>query len=198
MRRGLFVWLGGVLLFVLVVALTLLLTIGRFLESSAQLPVKADLVVALGGDAGNRAIKAHELYRDGYAPFVLLTGIEGGDPQTRPYYLNWRASFLVARGVPQEAILIDSISANSWEEAANTRRLMDSRAWARVLVVSDPPHLRRLDWVWTKAFEGSRKEYRLIAAPMQDWDASRWWRNEKSAQFVLMEIIKLAYYKVAY
>lgn len=198
MRRGLVLWLGSILLFFLAVAVAILLSVGRFLAAPAQIPQKADLVVALGGDAGERVRKAFELYRDGYAPHVLLTGIEGGDPVTRPYYLNWRAEVLVAQGVPQVAIVFDMTSANTWEEAANTRRLMDLRGWKRVLVVSDPPHLRRLDWAWDKAFKGSGKRYLLIAAPMEGWDARRWWQNEKSVQFVLMEVIKLAYYKLAY
>ena len=28
----------------------------------------------------------------------------------------------------------------------------------RVIVVSDPPHMRRLSWVWGKAFEGSGQD----------------------------------------
>jgi uncharacterized SAM-binding protein YcdF (DUF218 family) len=198
MRRGLFLWIGGILVFFVVVAVAIALNIGRFLEAPGQIPEKVDLVVALGGDAGARVRKAFELYRDGYAPYVLLTGIEGSDPGTRTYYLDWRAQYLVKRGVPQGIILFDLASTNTWEEAVNTRRLMDLRGWARVLVVSDPPHLRRLRWVWDKAFEGSGKQYRLIASPMVGWDANRWWQNERSAQFVLMEVIKLVYYKVAH
>jgi len=63
-----------------------------------------------------------------------------------------------------------------------------------VLVVSDPPHLRRLDHVWGKVFAGSGIQYRLIAAPMEKWDAARWWSNEASAQYVVIEYIKLGYY----
>jgi hypothetical protein len=52
--------------------------------------------------------------------------------------------------------------------------------------------------VWNKAFEGSGKEYRLIAARMEGWNANRWWQEEKSAQYVLTEVIKLAYYQFAH
>ena len=86
------------------------------------------------------------------------------------------------------------ISTNSWEEAVNTLRLMRERNWERVLVVSDPPHLRGLDWAWGKVFEGSGKEYRLIAAPLEGWDPERWWQNDASARFVVSEVKKLAYY----
>jgi hypothetical protein len=62
----------------------------------------------------------------------------------------------------------------------------------------NPANLSRLDWVWAKVFEGSGKEYRLVAAPLEGWNPGRWWENDKSAQYVFTEIIKLAYYRVAH
>lgn len=171
---------------------------GYFLDASSQQPERADLIVALGGDNGGRIKKVAELYMQHFAPYVLLTGMEGSPAEPRSYYLNWRARFLVERGVPENMLMFDAHSASSWEEAVNTLRLMRERNWQQVLVVSDPPHLRRLDWVWGKVFEGSGKEYRLIAAPLEGWNPGRWWENDKSAQYVFTEIIKLAYYRVAH
>jgi len=182
-----------------VATLVLLLSqAGSFLAVSSQALDKADLVVALGGDNGSRTRKAAELFDQGLASYVLVTGLEGSFADTRSFYLNWRARFLTERGVPDDAVLFDALSANSWEEAVNTLRLMREKNWQRVLVISDPPHLRRLAWVRGKVFEGSGKEYRLIAASMEGWSPGRWWENDTSAQYVLMEIIKLTYYKVAH
>jgi len=68
----------------------------------------------------------------------------------------------------------------------------------RVLVVSDPPHMRRLSWIWGKVFEGSGKEFTLVACEMEGWDAARWWRISSHAQFVFSEYFKLAYYLYEY
>jgi uncharacterized SAM-binding protein YcdF (DUF218 family) len=183
---------------VLLLAGGALATVGHFVSRPADTPAKAELIVALGGDSGNRVRLAQQLYADGYASSILLTGIEFGEPLVRSAYQEWRAAFLVGRGVPARAILFDNRSSNSWEEATNTAVLMQRKGWRTVLVVSDPPHLRRLSWVWGKAFAGSGLEYRLIAAPMVGWEAGSWWRDEKSGQFVLMELIKLGYYLVKY
>jgi uncharacterized SAM-binding protein YcdF (DUF218 family) len=183
---------------VLIPSIGVLIMAGRFVSGPADTPTKADLIVALGGDAGNRVREAQRLFAEGYAPRILLAGIEFGDPLVRPAYLEWRAAFLAARGVPANAVLLDNQAGNSWEEATNTLALMRAQSWRSVLVVSDPPHMRRLSWVWGKVFEGSGLEFRLIAAPMPGWEAGAWWRDEKSAQFVLMELIKLAYYFVKY
>jgi uncharacterized SAM-binding protein YcdF (DUF218 family) len=171
---------------------------GHFLALSSQEPIKADLIVALGGDSGGRIKKVAELFNESLAPTILLTGMEGGAAETRSYYLNWRARFLEDRGVPKSRLLFDAVSANSWEEALNTLRLMQKRDYQRVLVVSDPPHLRRLAWVWGKVFDGSGKEYRLIAARADYWNPDRWWRDDKSSHFVITELIKLVYYYVAH
>ena len=101
---------------------------------------------------------------------------------------------MVDGGVPEQALLLDRRSMNSWEEAVNTLKLLQSMKLDRVLVVSDPPHMRRLSWVWGKVFEGSGKQFTLVASEMPDWDEARWWRTSTSAQFVFGEYIKLAYY----
>jgi len=165
---------------------------GFFLDRPAQAPESADLIAPLGGDGGDRARLAAELYRRGFAPKVLLAGREGGQAA------DWRAGFLLGQGVPLQDLLFDGRSANSWEEAVNTLRLMRERNMRRVLVVSQPPHLRRLDWAWGKVFAGSGKEYRLIASPMAEWDAAHWWRNAASAQYVAKEYLKLGYYWMAH
>ncbi|MEW5771876.1 MAG: YdcF family protein [Pseudomonadota bacterium] len=171
---------------------------GRFVSGPEDAPARADLIVALGGDGGNRVREVLRLYATNHAPRILLTGIESGDPLTRPAYLEWRAKFLATQGVPASALLFDTRSGNTWEEAGNTLALMQQHGWHRVLVVSDPPHLRRLSWVWGEVFAHSGLEFRLVPSPMPGWEAGAWWRNEKSAQFVLMELIKLTYYLAKY
>lgn len=199
MKRGpsLFFWFGA---FVLAGAIALFagfLAAGHFLEAPAQAPVKADLIFALGGDNGARADRVLELYRKGFAPKILL-GVEGAHSKTRATYLGWRARYLIDAGIPESALLQDTSSANSYDEATRTLRLMQAMKLNRVLVVSDPPHMRRLAWVWGRVFAGSGKEFVLVASGMEDWDAAHWWRTSPNAQFVFGEYIKLAYYLVQY
>jgi uncharacterized SAM-binding protein YcdF (DUF218 family) len=150
--------------------------------------------VVLGGDDGGRLVRGLGLYRGGYAPTVVLTGIEHGNRMTRSAYLTWRAEFLVRQGVPRSALRYDTESDNSYEEAANVRSLMEKHGWRSVLVVSDPPHMRRLSWTWERVFRGSGRHYVLVPSEPDWWAPQDWWRDEKSGAFVLMEYIKLAYY----
>ncbi|MEB0164716.1 YdcF family protein, partial [Glaciimonas sp. CA11.2] len=92
-------------------------------------------------------MKALDLYKLGYAPKILITGIDGGEPQIRPAYLTWQALFFAQQGVKKNVLLFDTESANTWQEALNTKKLMEQQGLHHVIVVSDPPHMRRLSWV---------------------------------------------------
>lgn len=65
-------------------------------------------------------------------------------------------------------------------------------------MVSDPYHMRRLSWTWARAFEGSGLEFSLVSTAPKYWNPDGWWHDEKIAPFVIMEYIKLAYYRVKY
>ena len=155
-------------------------------------------MVVLGGDAGDRGLTAARLYAAGMAPRVLLTGLEASPPEVRRAYLHWRVHVLAEAGVPQERLEYDAESGNSWQEAVNTRRMMEARGWHRVLVVSDPYHMRRLSWTWRRVFADSGLKYSLVASSPAFWKPDVWWRDEKSGQAVIAEYIKLAYYLVKY
>ncbi|MEX2164523.1 MAG: YdcF family protein [Sulfuricaulis sp.] len=186
-------WLIGVVVF-LALIIGLGSQAGRFLEGASQSPERADVLVVLGGDSGDRTLKAIQLYKTGLAPRVLLTGVEDSPFEARKAYLTWRAQMLVDAGVPPDAVLLDIRSANTMEEAVNTRQLLVERGWRKALVVSDPPHMRRIDWAWRKAFAQSGLEYRIVASQPRWWTPDSWWTHERSAQAVITEYIKLCYY----
>jgi len=154
--------------------------------------------VVLVGDVGDRTLAAARLYAAGVAPRVLITGLDASPAQARMTYLDWRAQMLVECGIPTDRIIHDVESANSWQEAVNTRRSMEVQGWRRALVVSDPYHMRRLSWAWGRVFEGSGLTYSLVASSPAFWKPDAWWRDERSAQSAITEYIKLVYYLFKY
>lgn len=166
---------------------------GHWLEAPGEPPVPADAIVILGGNDGDRALRALSLYRDGYAPKIVLTGLEHGNAAP-PANLTWRAEFLVAHGVPKSALRFEVYSDNSYEEATQVLALMRRQGWRTVVAVSDPPHMRRLAWTWRRVFQGTGLRYALVPSAAAWWTPERWWRDEHSGAFVISEFIKLAYY----
>jgi uncharacterized SAM-binding protein YcdF (DUF218 family) len=174
------------------------LNVGHWLSAPRSVPTHGDLIVALGGGGIERLQIALKLYEEGYAKRILLTGLDHVQGRNDHHYQHWRSQFLLNGGVPSEALLFDHESANSYEEANKIALLMKSQEWKSALVISDPPHLRRLAMVWGTACYQHGLEYRLIATESPTWNAARWWRDKVWAKFVGMELLKLTYYTVVY
>jgi Uncharacterized conserved protein len=194
-RNRIFLVYRAALATALFLCLTFLLPF--LLQLPAGTPVKADAIVILGGGKGDRVAKALDLYRVGYAKNLVLTG-RLSRPKKVSEVHDLRAEFLINRQVPADDISHLSPSENSWEEAQSSLRMMQQRGWERVIVVSDPPHMLRLSYVWGKAFRGSPMHFALVATEPAWWNPLMWWGNKTSSSFVLSEILKLGYYVIAY
>lgn len=124
---------------------------------TAGLP-NADAIVVLGGsirpqipprpgvdvtEAGDRPIYGAQLYREGKAPLVILSGgrIEwqgGGPPESADM-----AKLIETLGVPATAILQDPTSLNTHENAVNVKKILAQRGINRVLLVTSAAHMPR-------------------------------------------------------
>ncbi len=168
-------------------------SVGRILSAPAADPQPADLIVALGGGGEDRVRTALALYREGFAPRILLTGFPAASMGASPPEGSRRARILIDGGVPPSDILYDDHARDSCEEGIVTRAIMKRHGWRRALVISDPPHLHRLDWAWSRVFADSGMSYRLVAAASPWWHED-WWRDQRSSDFALSEVVKFAYY----
>jgi uncharacterized SAM-binding protein YcdF (DUF218 family) len=120
-----------------------------------QVPA-GDVIVVLGGsvhgpkperrpypdlvDASDRLWHAARLYRAGKAPRVLVSGGSGlaGVPPEAPVMRD----VLVSLGVPREAILLESASTNTAQNAAYSRAVLGS-GQHRVVLVTSALHMKR-------------------------------------------------------
>jgi uncharacterized SAM-binding protein YcdF (DUF218 family) len=103
---------------------------------------EADAIVVLGcrGPAALRRLEiGMRLFEAGAAPLLVLSG--GGSGPVPEAELMRRAA--VAQGVPETAMLIDTVSRNTVENARETARLLSARGLGSVLLVSDRVHLPR-------------------------------------------------------
>ena len=167
--------------------------LGYWLSAPATEPAQADLIVALGGGGGEREKMAAILYKAGYAKKILLTGIDGGLAPHR-YFLDRRTQLLLDQGIPVEALLFDDQSDSTFQEAINTVALLQAYHWQSALVISDPPHMRRIKYSWQQVFNKAGLKFRLVQADAPGWQANRWWKNKRWAQYCYNEVVKLFYY----
>jgi uncharacterized SAM-binding protein YcdF (DUF218 family) len=123
-----------------------LFNLGNLLSEPANKPAQADLIVALGGGNGERDQMAARLYKAGYADKILITGIWIGSKAGLNYYQHPRSLFFLMQGIPDEALMFDGLAINTHQETINIAALLKAQHWHSVLVVSDPPHIQRINY----------------------------------------------------
>lgn len=90
---------------------------------------KCDVILALGSNDLRVAERAAELYLQGWAPLLVLSGNAGmltrerfSKPEAEMF-----AEIALKRGVPESAILIEAESTNTGENVTFSRRLLESK-----------------------------------------------------------------------
>jgi uncharacterized SAM-binding protein YcdF (DUF218 family) len=111
---------------------------------------RADAIVVLGSavrpdgqpsaSLRARTQQAIELYRQGYAPTLFLSGGLGRFPPSEAAAMRRLA---LAGGVPESALVLDETATSTRESVTNAARAAAARGWTSVLVVSEPFHMLR-------------------------------------------------------
>ena len=140
---------------------------------ASQLP-NADAIVVLGGgikpqipprpwvevsEAGDRILYGSLLYKQGKAPLLILSGgrVEwkgGGPPEAEDM-----AKIAMEMGVPNTAILQDTTSLNTYQNAVNVRQILASKNIRRILLVTSALHIPRSILIF------QRQNIEVIPAP---------------------------------
>ncbi|MCC0176699.1 YdcF family protein [Waterburya agarophytonicola K14] len=119
---------------------------------------QADAIVVLGGatrndesprimpdmsERGDRLLYGVKLYKDGAAPYILLTGgrIEwyGGESSEA----ESMATIMEIMGVPRDAMLLESRSLTTYENALYSKEILDRRNLKKILLVTSAAHMPR-------------------------------------------------------
>jgi uncharacterized SAM-binding protein YcdF (DUF218 family) len=104
---------------------------------------RAEAIVVLGCGSASRLERrvacGVRLYREAVAPLLVLSG---GGRGAEPEALIMRRLTLAA-GLPEEVLVVEPGSRNTWENARETTRLLRRCGLARVVLVSDRVHLPR-------------------------------------------------------
>ena len=118
----------------------------------------ADAIVLLGGftrearppaitshlkDGADRAVHAARLYRAGKAPVVIVSGGEAKVLGTTKPESTAMTEYLVEWGVPKHAILQESKSVNTYENATYTKEILTEYKIHTVLLVTSALHMPR-------------------------------------------------------
>ena len=147
----------------------------------------ADALVVLGDDNfyGDRATHAAELFRQGVAPFVVVSG-----RRLRPGagVAELMEHDLIERGVPKEKIEKFTHDAdNTREEAEAVGKVAQEQHWKSVVIVTSNYHTRRTRYIYDRVFPKGIA-VSVASARDGDFDPERWWEKRKSIKLFLHEL----------
>ena len=155
-----------------------------------EAPQEAQAVVVLGGDSvfGDRIRHGVDLYRQGWAPRLIVSGYAIRSYFSETELMEREATEL---GVPSEALLVFKHNARSTqEEALALRRFLAERQIRDVIVVTSNFHTRRTRWIFRKVFRGTGVQVKVSASSDVRVDPRRWWKRRSSMNYVLLELLK--------
>ena len=161
-----------------------------FLEDEPQ---KADVIFVPGSEEGALAKTAARLYLEGYAPIIVPSGkyakwtghsIVGGFETESDYF----AHLMMKEGVPESAIIKEREATYTYQNAINTRKLLDERGMEvkRALLCCQAYHARRSKLYYQVLFPDTE----ILVCPTVTKGITRenWFKSRETAELVLGEI----------
>lgn len=153
-----------------------------------QTPRPSDVIIVLGGGPPERVQKAVALFEEGYAPGLLMSG--GAVYRSHESQAAMMAKQAERLGVPARAIILESRSQTTYQNARDTERILVARHFHSAIVVSSDYHMRRVMLVFTAAYRHTGIRLTFTAAPDRAFQPTRWWANRSSAYITVSEYAK--------
>jgi uncharacterized SAM-binding protein YcdF (DUF218 family) len=138
-----------------VVVATLILVIGFISVSiyrygNTSTDVQADAAIVLGAAVWGEQVSpvfrerinhALDLYRQGKVRKIIFTGGQGNkDEETEAVAAR---EYAIKSGIPKQDIFIEENSHTTYENVLYAKQLADAQGLKKVLIVSDPLHMKR-------------------------------------------------------
>jgi uncharacterized SAM-binding protein YcdF (DUF218 family) len=148
-------------------------------------PQASDVIVILDYD-GDRAARAAELFKAGWAPHVIASG-----QSFRPYAsaAELEQHDLLERGVPAGAITkLVHRARDTREEALEVSATLSSHGWKKVLIVTSNYHTRRARYIYQRTLPPG-SQLRVIAAHDPEYDPDKWWWSRAGVKTFFRETL---------
>ncbi len=127
---------------------------------------KSDCILALGSHDLRVAERSADLYLEGWAPLIIMSGGLGNLTQNiwTESEADKFAAIAVQRGVPENAILIENRSANTGENILFTQQLLEKKGLAiNNFILVQKPYMERRSYATFKKHWPEKKL--LVTSP---------------------------------
>jgi len=149
------------------------------------------IVVVSGGDTQARTGAGVDLYKNGWAETLILSG--AAQDKSGPSNAEAMKQQAIQAGVPSSAIVIDEESESTQQNAANTETIVANRGYDNVILVTSGYHQRRASLEFNKQAENVNIRNYPVTED-NDWGWF-WWATPRGWWLAGGELVKIiAYY----
>jgi uncharacterized SAM-binding protein YcdF (DUF218 family) len=151
---------------------------------------KADVIIVPSGNEEDlRITYAAQVYKNGFAGKVLLSGRLSLEKETG---INLGKIYVMSLGVPEKDILSEMDSVSTVENALFSKKVIEEHKYKNVILVTYPVHTRRSRQVFKRILS---KDVKLITAcDTNSFDVKNWWKNPETRRSVVYEYFSFFWY----
>jgi uncharacterized SAM-binding protein YcdF (DUF218 family) len=167
----------------------------------AELPAEADAIVWLQGDRFDRGARVLELFKNGVAPRIILTGNnaligKGARRDEENISVDDMAEWLLEQGVPEMSVVRETASMNTHDQAVHVLSLAKRGAWRRIILVGSLHHQARPFLVFLKQARDIGWDGDIVNQPNRHpaWNEVPSGRTKTAREYFAEEIVKLETY----
>ncbi|MDD5594569.1 MAG: YdcF family protein [Candidatus Margulisbacteria bacterium] len=148
---------------------------------------RADAILVLAGDNnGERVDEGVNLYKQGYAGYILMSG---GPLAWRLTNAEWMKKQALAEGVPDRAIILQARSRSTLDDANFSLPIAVKHNFKSVILVTSPYHTRRAAVVFKKIFGSAGIKVIVYPVRKSDFNPVGWWTRHEDAAAVVWEYV---------
>ncbi len=186
------------LLFLL--SLYIFINLGNFVDNT-QKPIKSDIIVSLGGEAGCRLQEALKLYKEEFSNSkkIIYTGDEFTENGKHPFN---KRDFLEQNGVDKSNIIHikRSMAYNTMEEIFAIKEMMLKHQLKSVIFVSHPWHTGRISFLANiiANYDDAGLQFTVTACNRNWWHKKYYYKSSSSRRVAIRETKKILYNLIKY
>jgi len=184
--------IGTILTIIFLVAVAISGVIGAGFFLSPQDPLeKADAIIVIsGGETRQRVAEAVDLFHEGWAPLLVMSGAARDEKVSNAVVMRQIA---VSLGVSKDKILTEESAANTLDNAKFVRDIITDKKFTKIILVTSPYHQRRASLAFAKYLKGLPVKIINHSSTDSMWRKNGWWQDDWARYLTLSELQKTIY-----
>lgn len=152
---------------------------------------KSDAIIILEGDGFNRISHGAFLFKNNWAPLIVISGGIDKPPHSLPAKVMLPE--LLKFGLKENSVLLEDRSMNTREQAIEIMKLAKERDWKSIIMVASHYHEYRAYLTFLKGMQEVGLKISIINSPARDL---KWFEDDESAGGKRADVLEKEFEKI--